>query len=203
METVAALGTRFENKSMWRVDLQPNYNSYYNQRGAIVNFVGAEPEGAEANKDKDKDKPRSALQLLIGTPLGNSDQRRELNKLPSTLTFNNWLFIQLNRSQQEAITKAMGCRLYCVQGPPGTGKTKVAEALLHIKLDTSSMCLATAQSNVGADNLASRLLTNDDFKNAVVRYGLEDKITMETVKKIQSITDLLYSWSMLNTLDIS
>ena len=74
------------------------------------------------------------------------------------------IFEKFNEPQLAAINAALTRRLTMVQGPPGTGKTSVAAAIgfgfaLQARtLSTNAKVLATACSNVGADNLADRLL---------------------------------------------
>jgi len=126
-------------KRRWRLDLDPQYATYYQLERAISEF--ATPVRQRL--------PQSPFQLLIGTNVGSAAIRRRLNELPDIgvdLQQHHQHFRQLNESQQEAIRSALSYRLYCIHGPPGTGKTGVAVALTAGKT-----CLACAQSNVGAE----------------------------------------------------
>lgn len=77
------------------------------------------------------------------------------------------LFSPFNGPQMSAIGAALTRRLTMIQGPPGTGKTTVAASIafgfVHQcrsskNLPAHSKVLATAFSNVGADNLAEQML---------------------------------------------
>jgi len=75
------------------------------------------------------------------------------------------LFPKYNEPQLTAIRSALTRRLTLIQGPPGTGKTETAGSIafgfVHQCRSLSPNCkvLATAFSNVGADNLAERFLS--------------------------------------------
>lgn len=77
------------------------------------------------------------------------------------------LFSPFNGPQLSAIGAALTRKLTLIQGPPGTGKTTVAASIafgfVHqcrssLHLPQHSKVLATAFSNVGADNLAEQFL---------------------------------------------
>jgi ATP-dependent RNA/DNA helicase IGHMBP2 len=76
------------------------------------------------------------------------------------------IFEPFNEPQLAAIGAALTRRLTLIQGPPGTGKTSVASAIgfgfalqcRSLSAAGNAKVLATACSNVGADNLADRLL---------------------------------------------
>ncbi|KAL9188266.1 hypothetical protein ACHAXT_006644 [Thalassiosira profunda] len=84
------------------------------------------------------------------------------------------LFPQYNEPQLTAIRSALTRRLTLIQGPPGTGKTTTAASIafgfVHQCRSLSPHCkvLATAFSNVGADNLAENFLS---LGLKVVRVG--------------------------------
>ena len=95
--------------------------------------------------------------------MGNSQQlaKKALSYIRSN---DQQIFEKFNEPQLAAINAALTRRLTMVQGPPGTGKTSVASAIgfgfaLQCRtLSVNAKVLATACSNVGADNLADRLL---------------------------------------------
>lgn len=84
------------------------------------------------------------------------------------------LFPAYNEPQLTAIRAALTRRLTMIQGPPGTGKTTTAGSIafgfVHQCRNISPYCkvLATAFSNVGADNLAEKFLS---LGLKVVRVG--------------------------------
>jgi hypothetical protein len=84
------------------------------------------------------------------------------------------LFPTYNEPQLTAIRSALTRRLTLIQGPPGTGKTTTAGSIafgfVHQCRSLSPHCkvLATAFSNVGADNLAEKFL---ELGLKVVRVG--------------------------------
>jgi len=84
------------------------------------------------------------------------------------------LFPVYNEPQLTAIRSALTRRLTLIQGPPGTGKTTVAGSVafgfVHQCRKISPHCkvLATAFSNVGADNMAEKFLS---LGLKVVRVG--------------------------------
>jgi len=84
------------------------------------------------------------------------------------------LFPVYNEPQLTAIRSALTRRLTLIQGPPGTGKTTVAGSVafgfVHQCRKISPHCkvLASAFSNVGADNMAEKFLS---LGLKVVRVG--------------------------------
>jgi hypothetical protein len=84
------------------------------------------------------------------------------------------LFPMYNEPQLTAIRAALTRRLTLIQGPPGTGKTTTAGSIafgfVHQCRNISPHCkvLATAFSNIGADNLAEKFLS---LGLKVVRVG--------------------------------
>jgi len=65
---------------------------------------------------------------------------------------------RLNQAQREAVSLALGAPdFFLVHGPPGTGKTStLTELILHL-VKTGHKVLATADSNIAADNLVLNL----------------------------------------------
>ena len=76
----------------------------------------------------------------------------------------NRAFPQFNGPQLSAIGAALTRKLTMIHGPPGTGKTLIAAAtafgFVHCCRNMSghNKVLATAFSNVGADNLMEKML---------------------------------------------
>lgn len=86
----------------------------------------------------------------------------------------NTIFKPLNAPQLAAVGAALTRKLSLIQGPPGTGKTNVASVIgfgfTHQcrSISSNAKVLATAFSNVGADNLAEEFL---QLGLKVVRIG--------------------------------
>lgn len=87
---------------------------------------------------------------------------------------------QLNPSQQQAVTAALGRTLTLWQGPPGTGKTRTLVAFIRAAVRavrasgrlSGPAVLATAPSNVAVDNILEGLLGERDGDGLkVVRIG--------------------------------
>ena len=89
------------------------------------------------------------------------------------------MLASLNSSQRHAVELSLAQRLLCIQGPPGTGKTQVADALIQVWSSQRSdgPVVAAAPSNVGADNLARRLLGTTSLR--VKRIGPVAKIHVD------------------------
>ncbi|CAB9496919.1 polymerase alpha-associated DNA helicase A [Seminavis robusta] len=102
---------------------------------------------------------------LAKPPVGSS-----LQMAKKAITFmksdNQQIFEEFNQPQLAAINAALTRRLTLIQGPPGTGKTSVASAIgfgfayqcKMLSAAGNAKVLACACSNVGADNLADRLV---------------------------------------------
>ncbi|KAL3136519.1 hypothetical protein ABBQ38_005768 [Trebouxia sp. C0009 RCD-2024] len=85
----------------------------------------------------------------------------------------------LNRSQQEAVAKAIFRRFTLWQGPPGTGKTRTLLAFMEVMVKTPSMIfpfapiLACADTNAAVDNIVEGLVQRGV---KVVRLGQPAKV---------------------------
>lgn len=65
---------------------------------------------------------------------------------------------QLNRSQNEAIRKALSANdVVVIHGPPGTGKTTTLVSAIRVCLQSESQVLVCAPTNTAVDLLAERL----------------------------------------------
>ncbi|UYP00452.1 IGHMBP2 family helicase [Oceanotoga sp. DSM 15011] len=88
---------------------------------------------------------------------------------------------QLNEYQKLCVEKALSHEtLYILHGPPGTGKTRTIIEIIKQEAKKGKKVLATAESNIAADNIAERL--NDQFK--ITRLGHPAR----TSKKIKEKT---------------
>ena len=157
-------------KGTWRLDLEVNYIPYYRVSGAMDHFTSLTPPSSP-----------STLQVLIGSYLGNSQQRRAFNQdtgraPPADMT----ALAFLNDSQKNAVQRSLTQRVLLIQGPPGTGKTQVAEAIFRVwkTKQLEGPAVGAAPSNVAADNLAKRLLQSKLFN--MLRFGPLEKSLMRT-----------------------
>ncbi len=72
-----------------------------------------------------------------------------------------WFDKGLNRSQKEAVHKALAARdIALVHGPPGTGKTTALIELIRQSLFLKQSVYVTAPSNTACDNLLERLVAS-------------------------------------------
>lgn len=72
-----------------------------------------------------------------------------------------WFDAGLNRSQKEAVWKALSAsELALVHGPPGTGKTRALVELVRQSIARKLSVFVTAPSNTACDNLLERLIAN-------------------------------------------
>ena len=82
----------------------------------------------------------------------------------------------LNESQREAISKALGSQdFFLIHGPFGTGKTRTVVELILQEVKRGSKVLATAESNIAVDNMLERLVG----KVKLVRLGHPSRVTKE------------------------
>lgn len=77
---------------------------------------------------------------------------------------------RLNISQKKAIESALGAHdFFLIHGPPGTGKTTTLGELIFQATLRKKRVLASAESNIAADNILAKLSTYPDLK--IVRLG--------------------------------
>ncbi len=83
---------------------------------------------------------------------------------------------ELNESQKEAVRYALGAPdFFLIHGPPGTGKTRTITEVIVQEVRRGKKVLATAESNVAADNILENLLEYEDIE--VVRLGHPARVT--------------------------
>ncbi|MEO2068276.1 MAG: IGHMBP2 family helicase [Desulfurobacteriaceae bacterium] len=88
---------------------------------------------------------------------------------------------RLNGTQVKAVKKALGSKdFYLIHGPPGTGKTSTITELIVQLVKRGNKVLATADSNIAADNI---LLNLSKYKNLkLVRIGHPARVLEELEK---------------------
>ncbi|WP_457566931.1 IGHMBP2 family helicase [Desulfurobacterium sp.] len=85
---------------------------------------------------------------------------------------------KLNDSQKMAVSAALGSPdFYLVHGPPGTGKTSTITELIVQLVKRKEKVLATADSNIAADNILLNLSKYSDLK--LVRIGHPARVLEE------------------------
>ena len=84
----------------------------------------------------------------------------------------------LNEVQKKAVSKCLGAKdFFLVHGPPGTGKTRTLTELIVQLVKQGKRVLATADSNIAADNLILGLRKYSDLK--IVRIGHPARVMEE------------------------
>ncbi len=88
---------------------------------------------------------------------------------------------KLNPTQIKAIKLALGAKdFFLIHGPPGTGKTSTLTELIVQLVNQGKKVLATADSNIAADNLILNLSRYPELK--IVRIGHPARV-MEELEK--------------------
>ncbi|MFW6376017.1 MAG: IGHMBP2 family helicase [Thermoplasmatota archaeon] len=81
----------------------------------------------------------------------------------------------LNKSQQEAVIKAMESQdIHLIHGPPGTGKTVTCVEIIEQAVEANQTVIACADSNTAVDNLVEHLVSRG---RNVVRVGHPARVT--------------------------
>lgn len=145
----------------WRLDREVNWIPLFRTTKALGKFTRLYGDP-------------SALQMLLGAQEHIAQEKRNLNTTsePDPLAATGHeAFANLNESQRLAVGQSMTQKALCIQGPAGTGKTQTADAILQIycSLPHQTPMVAAAPSNVGADNIACRMLQSPYLR--VKRYG--------------------------------
>lgn len=128
----------------------------------------------------DTDYAQSLASRLSKPPMATSHQLAS-QVLKFVKSNSNGVFRPFNAPQLAAINAALTRRLTMIHGPPGSGKTTVAATIafgfVHQcrSLPSGAKVLATAFSNVGADNLAEAMKMKLGLK--VVRIGKASAVT--------------------------
>ena len=87
----------------------------------------------------------------------------------------------LNEKQLQAVALALGAKdFFLIHGPPGTGKTRTLTELIVQLVKRGKKVLATADSNIAADNLILNLSKYPNLK--IVRIGHPARV-MEELEK--------------------
>ncbi len=116
-----------------RIDLYANDVTF---RRMIENLERLSPSGVKA------------LEFVLGL---------RKPKVPKPVSFEPF-DSQLNESQREAVSMALGCEdFFLIHGPFGTGKTRTLAEIIRQEVKRGRRVLATAESNVAVDNLVERL----------------------------------------------
>nr|WP_206528006.1 IGHMBP2 family helicase [Marinitoga sp. 38H-ov] len=112
------------------------------------------------------------LNILKSIILGNKKP-----KLPKKVKL-NFFDMNLNKSQKEAVEKAIGSEdVFLIHGPPGTGKTRTLTEIILQEVKLGKRVLATADSNTATDNLLFNLIKYENIK--VCRLGHPTRIDEE------------------------
>ncbi|ADG13890.1 DNA helicase [Methanocaldococcus infernus ME] len=90
---------------------------------------------------------------------------------------------ELNESQKRAVKRAILSKdLYLIHGPPGTGKTRtLTEVIVQEVKFNKHKVLATADSNIAADNILEYLIKKYPFLK-VVRIGHPTRISKDLIE---------------------
>jgi len=85
---------------------------------------------------------------------------------------------RLNETQVKAVKRALGAKdFYLIHGPPGTGKTSTLTELIVQLVKQGKKVLATADSNIAADNILLNLSKYPELK--LVRIGHPARVLEE------------------------
>ncbi|SNR71077.1 IGHMBP2 family helicase [Desulfurobacterium atlanticum] len=88
---------------------------------------------------------------------------------------------RLNESQKTAVSRSLASPdFYLIHGPPGTGKTSTVTELIVQLVKRGNKVLATADSNIAADNLLFNLSKHKGLK--LVRIGHPARVLEELEK---------------------
>eukprot|EP00554_Chaetoceros_debilis_P015028 CAMPEP_0194114400 /NCGR_PEP_ID=MMETSP0150-20130528/19997_1 /TAXON_ID=122233 /ORGANISM="Chaetoceros debilis, Strain MM31A-1" /LENGTH=959 /DNA_ID=CAMNT_0038804591 /DNA_START=208 /DNA_END=3087 /DNA_ORIENTATION=- len=167
---VDAIGqlTSVQSNSNENVDSSDRERTYVDRmiRQTILSTFAYDNAESPMHGDGDACRLNDLAKQIAKPPL--QDSTRLTNQVLGFLQSNpQKLFPQFNGPQISAIGAALTRKLTMIQGPPGTGKTTVAASIAFgfshqcrssKNLPKYSKVLATAFSNVGADNLAEQAI---------------------------------------------
>ncbi|GAB6189359.1 IGHMBP2 family helicase [Marinitoga arctica] len=141
-----------------RIDLYLNEVTFKRMQDAILKLHYAEGK----------------LSILKSIILGNKKP-----KIPKKVNL-NFFDKNLNLSQKDAVEKAIGSEdVFLIHGPPGTGKTRTLTEIIVQEAHIGRKILATADSNIAADNLLINLLKYENIK--VCRLGHPSRIDQDII----------------------
>lgn len=90
----------------------------------------------------------------------------------------NFFDEKLNDYQKECVSLSLGSKdIFLIHGPPGTGKTRTLTEIIIQEAMKGNKILATAESNIAADNILANLVKYKGLK--VVRVGHPSRIEEE------------------------
>ncbi|AEF95732.1 IGHMBP2 family helicase [Methanotorris igneus] len=119
---------------------------------------------------------RNINNKLVGIILGIDEPR--MGKEVKVKFFDK----NLNESQKNAVINALRAKdLYLIHGPPGTGKTRTITEVIIQECMRKNKVLATADSNIAADNILSNLSKYTKYIN-IVRIGHPTRISKELIE---------------------
>ena len=157
------------NGGKWRLDIDINWAQYYRVQNAIECFCHFEEYP-------------TVFQTLIGSGVECPARKKELNTVNDAHRYldaakADQMWRDLNDGQRHAVRFACQHHVSLIQGPPGTGKTQVLELFMNSCVTaqqeegSGKECplLAVAPSNVGADNIATRLMKQPNRQ--IKRFG--------------------------------
>lgn len=112
----------------------------------------------------------------------------------------NQLNAHINKSQMQAIIKAMNARdLAVIQGPPGTGKsTAISELIWQLirrgvqQGQAPERILLTSETNLAVDNAIARTVNNKTNLVKPIRFGDDEKLASEG---LQFSLKLMQDWA--------
>ncbi|MFB6116061.1 MAG: IGHMBP2 family helicase [Candidatus Nanosalina sp.] len=135
-----------------RLDLYVNDITYQRMKEATEKLL---------NPDKSLEQLRDVITGLKEPETGRKDVEKFFNE-------------ELNKSQREAVEKALGSNTFMIHGPPGTGKTTTAIEVIRQEIERGRSVLATADSNTAVDNILEFLL---EHGVEAVRVGHPARVT--------------------------
>lgn len=111
--------------------------------------------------------------------------------------------VPMDRSQREAITKALNSKVSVITGPPGTGKTQMIVNLLANAMLNGKSVLVASKNNKAVDNIKERFDQVDDYQY-LLRFGSKEMTTSKLLPALESfissIPEIQYDSAALSKL---